>query len=115
MIQYLTRHWQGAHHILLALLVNGILVYTLAIAAILLVANQLQWPVLSTPQLVASLLPLLVIFGWSGVGVMRSALRTISDQHAHPVWKIFSVVAALLVLVAIVATASDLRRLSSST
>lgn len=111
MIEYFKRHWRGDHHILQASMVNGILTYIVTVGAVLLVAERLNWPALSTPQLAATVLLLLSIFGWSGVGIGRAAVRTIKDQRTHPGWKIFAAFVSAILAAAIVATMRDIYRL----
>jgi len=110
-MQYLGAHWRGEHHIARAVLINGLLFYVVASAVMFGAIAGLGWPPLTLSTLVIATGLLVVGLLWSAVGIVRSAMRTIEDSQAAPGWKVFAMLSAVLLVLVIIAFASDVRRL----
>ena len=54
------------------------------------------------------LIPVVAVMVWSGVGIVRGALRTITDRHQRWIWRAFAIASVLLVGLAAIALANDI-------
>ena len=109
MHRYLVSHWQGEHHIVWSVFANGLMVYLALLAIFTVAISPVAWPSATlSPPIPIWLVPIVMMM-WSGVGIARSAIRTVKDQRELWVWRAFAVGSLVLVGLSGVGLANDIR------
>jgi hypothetical protein len=103
---YLLSHWRGEQPLLRSFLVNGLLAYV----ALVLVVIALG-PLLPRTALHPVMALFVLFLAWSGVGIVRAALRLFSRPESRLPARVAAVFAIGTVGLVAWAAAGDLRRL----